>query len=264
MRPLILVTNDDGVFSPGLAAAAQAVRQLGDLLIVAPRRQQTTMGRSFPRTEGAGIIETLQLRLQGTEVRAYGVHGSPAQAVAHAVLELADRLPDLCVSGINYGENLGLSLTCSGTLGAVFEAFSHGIPGLAMSLATPLHLQHAEDYPELSWSAAQYFTGLLAAGILDHGLPAATSLLNVNVPASATATTGIRITRQSRLAHSVFSRPAARSFDTALQLGTELNPQLSRVETDSDIHALCFGKVVSVTPIGWDLSANATLECKPL
>jgi 5'-nucleotidase len=220
------------------------------------------MGRSFPRTEGAGIIETLQLRLQGTEVRAYGVHGSPAQAVAHAVLELADRLPDLCVSGINYGENLGLSLTCSGTLGAVFEAFSHGIPGLAMSLATPLHLQHAEDYPELSWSAAQYFTGLLAAGILDHGLPAATSLLNVNVPASATATTGIRITRQSRLSHSIFSRPEARGFDHGLLLRTELNPRLLEAEPGSDIQALCFDKVISVTPISWDMSVNAVMDFK--
>jgi len=264
MRPLILVTNDDGVFSPGLAAAAEAVEHLGDLLIVAPRRQQTTMGRSFPRTIGAGIIETVRIRLQGILVEAYGVVGSPAQAVAHAVLELAGRLPDLCISGINYGENLGPSLTCSGTLGAAFEASSHGIPGLAVSLATPLDLQHAEDYPVLSWVAAQCVTGRLAARILDQGLPASTCLLNVNVPASADANTAIRITRQSRLSHSIFSRPGPRSFENSLLLRTELNPRLSEAEPGSDIHALCFEKVISVTPISWDMSVNAVMEFKSL
>jgi 5'-nucleotidase len=262
MRPLILVTNDDGVFSPGLAAAAEAVRDLGDLLIVAPRRQQTTMGRSFPRTIGAGIIKTVRIRLQGTLVEAYGVVGSPAQAVAHAVLELAGRLPDLCISGINYGENLGPSLTCSGTVGAALEAGSHGIPGLAVSLATPLHLQHAEDYPVQSWVAAQRVTGLLAARILDQGLPASTCLLNVNVPDSADATTGIRITRQSRLSHSIFSRPEARGFDHGLLLRTELNPRLLEAEPGSDIQALCFDKVISVTPISWDMSVNAVMDFK--
>ena len=260
MRPLILVTNDDGVFSPGLAAAAEAVRHLGDLLVVAPRWQQTTMGRAFPRTEGAGRIEPVCIQAGGARLQAYGVTGSPAQAVAHAVLELAERLPDLCISGINYGENLGLSLTCSGTLGAAFEAYSHGIRSLAVSLATPLHLQHAEDYPVLDWAGAKRATALLAAGILSRGLPAATSLLNVNVPGDAGAGTRMRLTRQSRLSHSVFTRPGPRPFDAGLQLRTGLNPGLGEAERDSDIYALCIEKVISVTPISWDMSANAALD----
>ena len=263
MRPLILITNDDGVRSPGLAAAARAVRELGDLLVVAPRWQQTTMGRSFPRTDGAGVIEPVLLHLGDQECRAYGVAGSPAQAVAHAVLELADRRPDLCVSGINYGENVGLSLTCSGTLGAAFEAFSHGIPGLAVSLETPIHQQHASCYPPQEWSAAARITGLLAARILRDGLADGTSLLNVNVPASATAATGIRMTRQSRLSASIFTRPGKRDRDQPCQLRAQPNPHLEAAEPDSDIHALFAAREISVTAISWDLSARAVWAFNP-
>ncbi len=264
MAPLILITNDDGVGSPGLAAAAQAVSHLGELLIVAPRWQQTTMGRSFPRTEGAGAIQPWPLRIQGRPLRAYGVVGSPAQAVAHGVLELADRLPDLCSCGINYGENLGLSLTCSGTLGAAFEAFSHGIPSIAVSRQAPLGLQHASDYPALDWEAAQRITASLAAQVLRDGLPAATSVLNVNVPEAAGPGTAIRVTRQSRLSASVFTRPGPRPWDAGFQLGSEPSRELDRAEAGSDIRAFWFERAISITPVSWDLSANADWECQTI
>jgi 5'-nucleotidase len=258
MRPLILITNDDGVFSPGLAAAARAVRHLGELLIVAPRWQQTTMGRAFPRTEGTGAIEPVRIPELG--LPAYGVTGSPAQAVAHAVLELAERRPDLCVSGINYGENLGLSLTCSGTLGAAFEANSHGIPALAVSLETPMDLQHARSYADLDWSAAERAAGRLAARILAGGLPPGACLLNLNVPAAATAATGMRLTRQSRMSPSVFLKPGPRLFEAGFQLRAGPNPELRNAEPDSDVRAVLLDQVLSVTPVGWDLSANAQCD----
>ena len=121
-RPFILLTNDDGIESPGIRAAAEAVLDLGDLIIAAPAKQQSGMGRAFPRLEDTGIIETSCIRINGQEIPAYGVHGSPALAVAHGILEIADRKPDLCISGINYGENLGQTVTCSGTLGAAIES----------------------------------------------------------------------------------------------------------------------------------------------
>ena len=257
MRPLILITNDDGVLSPGLAAVAAAVRPLGDLLIAAPRHQQTTMGRAFPRTAGTGVIERMTLRVAGADLEAYGVVGSPAQAVAHGVLELAGRRPDLCISGINYGENLGQALTCSGTLGAAFEAYTHGIPAIAASRQAPIDMQHRTDYPELDWTASQRVIALLAARILAEGLPAETSLLNVNVPASAGPATAIRQTRQSRWSSTRFGRPGRHSFEAPWQLGFEPDPQAGQDEPGSDIHAFFVEQAISVTAISWDMSANA-------
>ena len=100
-RPLILVTNDDGLLSPGLRAAAEAVADLGELLLVAPATQQTAMSRAFVRDADAGVIERVDLHIADTTIAAHAVTGSPVMAVTHAVLELAQRPIDLCVSGIN-------------------------------------------------------------------------------------------------------------------------------------------------------------------
>src|SRR5260370_36224545 len=116
MRHLILLTNDDGIHSPGLKAAAEAFEPFGDLLMVAPRYRQTAMSRALPVSPDMGIIETFTIEINGKPHSVYGVHGSPAQAVKHALLEIAPRKPDLCVSGINYGENIGSSITTSGTI----------------------------------------------------------------------------------------------------------------------------------------------------
>jgi len=260
MKPLILLTNDDGICSPGLASLAEAVRELGELLIVAPRWQQTTMGRAFPRGEAIGTIETVRIVVGGEALVAYAVTGSPAQAVAHAVLEIANRRPDLCLSGINYGENVGLSLTCSGTLGAAFEAYSHGIPSIAVSLQTALNLQHSHEYPVQDWSACQRVAAHWAARVLAEGLPPEVSVLNLNVPAEADSRTEVRWTRQSRRSSSRFCRPGARRWQLGFQLQSEPDPDLDQAEVDSDIRALHFDKVISLTPLGWDLSQK---DAKP-
>jgi len=256
MKPLILLTNDDGVFSPGLAALAEAVQDQAELLIVAPRWQQTTMGRSFPRNDTAGIIEESMLVIGGAATQAFGVSGSPAQAVAHAVLKIAGRKPDLCLSGINYGENVGLSLTCSGTLGAAFEAFSHGIPSIAVSLQTPLHQQHATAYPEMDWRACQRVTAVWVQRVLSEGLPYNVSVLNLNIPIGADETTAVRITTQSRHSNSRFCRPGPRPWHRGFQLHSEPDPFLEQAEPGSDIHALHIDKLISLTPLGWDLSVK--------
>ena len=256
-RPLILITNDDGVRSPGLAAAAAAARPLGDLLIVAPRRQQTTMGRAFPAGRGVGRIEATTIAVEGDRAPAYAVTGSPAQAVAHGVLELADRRPALCISGVNYGENLGLSLTCSGTLGAALEAHSHGVPAIAVSLQTPLRLMRTNAFPALDWSVAVRTTRRLARQALRQGLPPGTAILNVNVPAGAAADCRLRLTRQSRMSASVFAVPGRRALEAPFWLRTVVSPRLDQAEPDSDIRALLFERMISVTPLSCDMSANA-------
>ena len=152
MRPLILVTNDDGLHSPGLRAAADAVTDLGDLLIVAPATQQTSMSRAFVTGDDIGAITRHDLHVAGRNVAGYSVVGSPVVAVTHALLELADRTPDLCISGINYGENVGGALGVSGTVSAALEAEAHGVPGIAASVQVDVASWRTFD--DLDWRAA--------------------------------------------------------------------------------------------------------------
>ena len=122
-KPIILFTNDDGIESPGLWAAVAAFRDVGRLLVVAPREQQSGMGRSMPHAS-EGRIYPYEAPIDCPDCRAYAVDGTPAQAVQHAILELAEDKPALLVSGINYGENTGNGVTISGTVGAALEGAS--------------------------------------------------------------------------------------------------------------------------------------------
>ncbi len=256
MKPLILITNDDGILSPGLRAAIAAVRHLGEIFVVAPRYQQTSMSRSFPKSDDIGIIEQISLEADGVNYLGYGVHGSPAQAVSHAVLELTPRRPDLCVCGINYGENLGTGLLRSGTIGAALQASTYGIPALATSLEASIEMQHSSEYHQLDWKTAMYFTGYFANLILSEGLPKSIGVLNVNVPATATPETPIRKTRQSMQDYFVFKKPGNRDYSKNFWLQTEMKIDRGSLQPDSDIKAFVIDRVVSVTPLTQDLTAR--------
>ena len=255
MEPLILVTNDDGILSPGLIAAAEAVQGLGDLLIAAPRTQQTAMGRAFPRAENVGLIEEFELLVNHRRVTGYGITGSPAQVVSHALLELAPRKPALCISGVNYGENIGRGLMASGTLGAAFEADGYGIPAIAVSQELDLELQQTATYGEVDWRAATHFTGRFAEKIIREGLPGRVALLNLNIPVHATPETPVRLTTQSSQSYYVFRLPEKRDFSKAFRLKLELFVDQEKLEETSDIKAIRYDRVVSLTPLTWDLSA---------
>jgi 5'-nucleotidase len=255
-RPLILVTNDDGIHSPGLLAALSVAKDLGEPLVVAPRDQQTSMSRAFPTGRDIGIIEKVDLKTKDAIYLGYALHGSPAQAAAHAVMELASHKPDLCISGINYGENLGRSLLISGTVGAALEASTYGIPSLAMSLEASIVMQQTSDYRPLDWSAAMHFTRYFSSLILNHGLPEGIGGLNVNVPASATSATAIRRTRQSMQDYFVFRKPTARDYSKPFQLNHDVKFDEQKVEIDSDIKACAIDRVVSVTLLDLNLTSN--------
>jgi 5'-nucleotidase len=253
--PLILVTNDDGVSSPGLRAAAEAVAGLGDLLLVAPATQQTSMSRAFTHDVGAGVIEQLEVLVGGRAVTAWAVSGSPALTVTHAVLELAERPVGLCVSGVNYGENIGGSIGVSGTVGAALEAANHGIPGIAVSVT--VQVGQWRTFGAIDWTAATYFTRLLAAQVLAEGLPDGVSVLNLNVPQSATADTELRKTVQSRQPYYVRRRPnPARPFGQPYRFPVDKVVDWDTLEPGTDIHAVVRDQVASVTPLTWRMTAD--------
>ncbi|MBN1123172.1 MAG: 5'/3'-nucleotidase SurE [Anaerolineae bacterium] len=255
-RPLILLTNDDGVNSPGLLAVAKAFDSLGDLLIVAPQEQQSGMGRSVPSySDGRLFPTTIGNGEQSWE--AYGVNASPAQAVLHGLLELADRRPSLVVSGVNYGENITTSVTSSGTVGAAFEAAARGFPALAVSLQVDptLFLSHDNS---VDFSAAGHFARLFAEHWLTAGLPDDVDVLKIDVPTKATRESEWRITRLERQTYFLPLPPERESPDAVGPLGYTIDiPQ--NVDPDTDLGAL-LDVIVSVTPLSLDMTSRIDLS----
>ena len=159
-RPLILVTNDDGINSPGLAAAARGALKVGDVVIAAPNVQQTAMGRAYPHREDLGVIDIVSIDIGLDEpVEAYAVHGSPGYAAAYGVAEICPKIkgrkPDITISGINTGANCGSSITSSGTIGAALESVDMGVPALAMSLEILDYDLREPDFSDLDFTSAE-------------------------------------------------------------------------------------------------------------
>jgi 5'-nucleotidase len=256
-KPLILLCNDDGIGGPGLVAAAEALMLLGDLCIVAPRHAQSAMGRSHPEGPRVGSVEQVYLTVAGVEHVAYAVDASPALTCAHAILEICPRTPDLCVSGINYGENYGYDIvSLSGTLGVVYEAAGFGIPAMAASLEVDTPGRETSEFADMNWAPAMHFTRRLAASILSDGMPAGVAVLNLNVPADASITTPVRRTVQSRQQFYRFTPPPPRDRAAPYRLDTTVDIDRSTLEPDSDIQAVVYDRVVSITPLGTTLNVD--------
>ncbi len=176
----ILITNDDGVNSSGILAARDAVRELGETLVVAPATQQSGIGHALTLFEPIRVTE-VTLR-DGSD--AYAVSGTPTATVILGIFELMDEKPDLVISGINMGENLGKSeLTTSGTIGAAMEAAVHGVPSLAVSLQVRSgDIKFHDGHVDVDFSVAAEITGRVAENILRKGLPDGVDFLNLNIP----------------------------------------------------------------------------------
>jgi 5'-nucleotidase len=251
-RPLILVTNDDGVESAGLWAAVEALTPLGEVLVVAPDRQWSGGGRSKP-PDITGRFVTASREVDGEQVTAYGVDASPAQAVVHGVLEYAPRPPALVVSGINFGANLSMEVTVSGTVGAALEAGAFGIPALAVSLEMDPKYHFTGD-DGADYSAAQAFTQQFARRLLTYALPCDVDALNINIPAGARPDTPWQFTRLSRCRYFV-PLPPDRANGQG-RPGYKLIEDATQTEPDSDIWALKVDHAVSVTPLSLDLTSR--------
>jgi 5'-nucleotidase len=259
-RPLILVTNDDGIDSPGLGAAAAALDPLGDLLIVAPAVQQTSMSRSRSQQHGAdGRLFRREVRYGDRTWPGVAANATPALAVEHALQELADRPVALAVSGINYGENVGTCVTVSGTIGAAIEAAERGVPALAVSLEVDQTLHFAREQAPLDFSPAMHFVRRIAAGMLAHALPADVDLLKLEIPASATPDTPLMFTRQDRLVYYDLTIPRQNDpFDGPVTFSHRMRKG-EYTGTDTDAYAIAQG-AVSVTPLSIDLTARVDLD----
>ena len=179
--PLILVTNDDGVYSPGIRRLHEAVRPLGTAVIVAPERDNSAVSHSLTMNRPLRVIEL--------ESDVYTIDGTPTDCVTIAINKILSRKPDLLVSGINPGGNLGDDISYSGTVSAAIEGTMYDIPSLAFSL---------DGSPPYNFEVAAAVAWKLASMALEFRLPP-NALLNINIPPlPAGEIGGIRFTRQGR------------------------------------------------------------------
>lgn len=258
-KPHILLTNDDGIRSPGLWTAARELSKIGFVSVIAPREQSTGMGRSLPSASD-GIIRKEKVEVNGQEWEAYAVGGSPAQAVLHALFEiLTENKPDLVVSGINYGENVGMGITISGTVGAAMEAASFGIPSVAVSLQTDpqYHLSHSED---VDFSVAGYFAAYFAKRVLEKKFPAGVDLIKVEVPSRATRETEWKIARLSPMRYYDPLPVQRESWEQPGSISYKLSAEIDHDGEDTDITILRRKHLVAVTPLNLDLTARVSFE----
>ena len=237
----ILLVNDDGIYSPGLLALFRKFRDEYDVVIVAPDREQSSVGHAITLSDPVRIHEVIQ----DGKFFGYAVSGTPADCVKLAVRVILKRPPNLIISGINQGANVGASLIYSGTVSAATEGTMLSIPSIAVSLDT--------RRPDADFSVAAEFTLEIAKKVLKFGLPAGVSL-NINIPAlPREKIKGIRITRQAiTYFDDFFERridPQGRTY--YWMSGTMV--EIDRGE-DSDLMALKEG-YISITPIKYNLTA---------
>ena len=249
----ILLTNDDGIGSPGLRAAAASLANLGHVTVAAPNDHFSHFGRGFLR-QATGQIQRQQMEINGQTWEVYAVDGSPSQTTLHALLEILPQKPDLVVSGINFGENISIDVTSSGTVGAAFESASYGIPSLSASMQI---LQEEWDsyHVDVDFSIAAHFTRYFAALLLEKKMPVDVDILNVTVPVGATQKTPWRITRLARTRY--YDPYVKRSGDW--EDPAEINAHRfipTSLPSDTDIYTTIIDKTVSVTPLSLDSTSR--------
>jgi 5'-nucleotidase len=239
--PTILVTNDDGIHAAGLTALADALRPLGDVLVVAPHQESSAIGHAL----------TLRrpLRLDQHGPNRYAVDGTPTDCVNIAVaVLLKGRLPDLVVSGINTGWNLGDDVTYSGTVSGALEAALLGAPAIAVSLMRTRNWTF--DFGPSAAIAHEVAARVLAAGLPDR------TFLNVNVPKGRPK--GLRVTVQGQRNH--VTTIAKREDPRGLHYFWIEEGENAWLSHDHSDYHTCRDGYVSITPLQPDMTAHAALD----
>ncbi|WP_111682157.1 5'/3'-nucleotidase SurE [Winogradskyella tangerina] len=245
-RPLILVTNDDGITAPGIRTLISIMHSIGDVVVVAPDSPQSGMGHAIT------VNSTLYLEnvdIDGKQPE-YSCSGTPADCVKLAVREILHKKPDICVSGINHGSNSSINVIYSGTMSAALEAGIEGIPAIGFSLL---------DY---NWNAnfehCKSFVETITRQVLEHGLPDGV-VLNVNLPnLDKKDIKGIKVCRQARAnwveEFDKRTNPMGREYYWLA--GKFVNNDNGE---DTDEWALANG-YVSIVPVQFDLTAHHTIQ----
>ena len=247
-RPLILVTNDDGYNAPGINHLIEFVKEIAEVVVVAPDSPQSGMGHAITIDS---TLEVHRLDLDGAYkgLQAYSTSGTPADCVKLALHEILDRKPDLVVSGINHGANSSINVIYSGTMSAAIEAGVEGIAAMGFSLL---------DY---SWSAnfeaCKNVVQTLVKEALDKGIPSGT-VLNVNIPKTdGAAVKGMRVCRQAKANWKErFDKRVSPTGKEYYWLTGDFI--LLDEREDTDIAALEAG-YVSIVPTQFDLTAHHSM-----
>ncbi|MFH1007693.1 MAG: 5'/3'-nucleotidase SurE [Candidatus Latescibacterota bacterium] len=241
-RPYMLLTNDDGIGAQGLTALGKALGTVGDILVAAPDRENSGVGHS--------ITLRKSLRVHQIDEAVYQIEGTPTDCVLIAVCSLMDRLPDLLVTGINHGPNLGDDVTYSGTVGAAMEGALWGIPSVAVSVAGQ-HRMALDHAAQISVNLIKQF--------LQRTIPQHT-LLNVNIPdLPAESLRGVRITRlgrRARLAAELVTLEVDHQGAMRCLIGGTDPTWIGDAHTDAGATREGY---VSVTPLRLDWTCDETL-----
>jgi 5'-nucleotidase len=246
-RPLILVTNDDGINAPGIRTLIEIMNDIGNVVVVAPNSPQSGMGHAIT-IDSTLFVE--RIVVDNEKQLEYSCSGTPADCVKLGIREVLDRRPDLCVSGINHGSNSSINVIYSGTMSAAIEAGIEGIPSIGFSLL---------NYKwNANFSATKSYVKTIAKMVLKHGLPNGI-VLNVNIPdLSKKDIKGIKICRQAKAnwVEEFDKRKNPQGKDYYWLTGKFVN--LDNGE-DTDEWALENG-YVSVVPIQFDLTAHHYIQ----
>lgn len=246
-KPLILVTNDDGIAAPGIRALISVMKELGDVVVVAPDSPQSGTGHAIT------VNSTLYINKVDIDPDIdieYSCSGTPVDCVKFAVSEILKRKPDLCVSGVNHGANSSINVIYSGTMSAAVEAGIEGIPAIGFSL---LDYSWNADFEQIKPSIKK-----IAQQVLENGLPEGV-ILNVNFPKlKEKDIKGIKVCRQAKAMwkERFDKRQSPMGKDYYWLTGTFVN--LDKGE-DTDEWALEHG-YISVVPVQFDLTAHHAMQ----
>ncbi len=246
-RPLILVTNDDGITAPGIRALIEVMNTLGEVVVVAPDSPQSAMGHAITINS---TLHCSEIHVTDGPQREYSCSGTPADCVKLAVNELLERKPDLCVSGINHGSNSSINVIYSGTMSAAVEAGIEGIPAIGFSL---LDYRWGADF-----EVTKPFVEKITRSALLHKIPQDT-VLNVNIPVvEKGGIKGIKICRQAKAywVEEFDKRTNPMGLDYYWLTGRFVNEDKGE---DTDEWALSQG-YISVVPIEFDLTAHHAIQ----